>query len=106
HEAIREPTNLDPRLRDQLGEILQAVRAAAAKRELEVEGLPARDVAYDAVRHAQHDPRVEAPNRAHLLTPTVNPGARADRRGAASGRCGAGLIDQRAQMGKQGGILE
>ena len=80
HEAIREPTVLDPRLRDQIGEIVQAVRASAAKRELEIEGKPGSEAAFDHVKHAQDDPRVKAAKRVRIITPTVFQGRGAYRR--------------------------
>jgi hypothetical protein len=79
-EAIREPTELGPRLRDQLGAIIQAVRASAAKRELEIEGDPGSEAAFDPVKHARDDPRVKAAERVRIITPTVFQGRGAYRR--------------------------
>jgi hypothetical protein len=79
-KAIREPTELHPELRNHLGAIIQAVRASAAKRELEIEGDPGSEVAFDPVRHAQDDPRVRTAQRVRIVTPTVFQGRGAHRR--------------------------
>jgi hypothetical protein len=79
-EAIRGSTELGPRIRSQLGAIIQAVRASAAKRELEIEGDPGSEAAFDPVKHAQDDPRVKAAERVRIVTPTVFQGRGANRR--------------------------
>jgi hypothetical protein len=79
-EAIREPTELSPLLRSQIGAIIQAVRTSAAKRELEIEGSPGSETAFDPVKHANDDPRVKPTSRVRLITPTVFQGRGANRR--------------------------
>jgi hypothetical protein len=79
-EAIREPTELSPLLRSQIGAIIQAVRTSAAKRELEIEGSPGSEAAFDPVKHANDDPRVKPTSRVRLVTPTVFQGRGANRR--------------------------
>ena len=79
-EAIREPNALSPQLRSQIGAILQAVRTSAAKRELEIEGSPGSETAFDPVKHAQDDPRITPTSRVRLITPTVFQGRGANRR--------------------------
>jgi hypothetical protein len=79
-EAIREPTELGLRLRNQIGAIVQAVRASAAKRELEIEGDPGSETAFDPVKHAQDDPRVKSAKRVRIITPTVFQGRGTARR--------------------------
>jgi hypothetical protein len=79
-EAIREPTELSPQLRSQIGAIIQAVRTSAAKRELEIEGSPGSEVTFDPVKHAQDDPRITPTSRVRLITPTVFQGRGANRR--------------------------
>src|SRR5215471_405145 len=79
-EAIREPTALNPELRNQIGAIIQAVRTSAAKRELEIEGNPGSETIFDPVKHAQDDPRITPTSRVRLITPTVFQGRGANRR--------------------------
>jgi hypothetical protein len=79
-EAIREPTELSPLLRSQIGAIIQAIRTSAAKRELEIEGSPGSEAAFDPVKHANDDPRVRSIGRVRLVTPTVFQGRGANRR--------------------------
>jgi hypothetical protein len=79
-EAIREPTDISPLLRSQIGAIIQAVRTSAAKRELEIEGSPGSEAAFDPVKHANDDPRVKPMSRVRLVTPTVFQGRGANRR--------------------------
>ncbi len=79
-EAIREPTALSPLLRSQIGAIIQAVRTSATKRELEIEGSPGSEAAFDPVKHANDDPRVKPASRVRLVTPTVFQGRGANRR--------------------------
>ena len=79
-EAIREPTELSPLLRSQIGAIIQAVRTSAAKRELEIEGSPGSEATFDPVKHANDDPRVKPTSRVRLVTPTVFQGRGANRR--------------------------
>jgi hypothetical protein len=79
-EAIREPAGLSPLLRSQIGAIIQAVRTSAAKRELEIEGIPGSEAAFDPVRHSNDDPRVKPMSRIRLVTPTVFQGRGANRR--------------------------
>ena len=79
-EAIREPAGLSPLLRSQIGAIIQAVRTSAAKRELEIEGSPGSEAAFDPARHANDDPRVKPMSRVRLVTPTVFQGRGANRR--------------------------
>jgi hypothetical protein len=70
-EAIRDRTQLSPRLRNHLGEILQAVSASAEKRELEIEGEPGSETTFDPAKHAQDDSRVKVAERVRIVTPTV-----------------------------------
>ena len=79
-EALRGPTELSPLLRSQIGAIIQAVRTSAAKRELEIEGSPGSEAAFDPVKHANDDPRVKPMSRVRLVTPTVFQGRGANRR--------------------------
>jgi hypothetical protein len=79
-EAIREPTELSPLLRSQIGAIVQAIRTSAAKRELEIEGSPGSEATFDPVKHANDDPRVRSIGRVRLVTPTVFQGRGANRR--------------------------
>src|SRR5262245_21252902 len=79
-EAIRDPTALNPELRNQIGAIIQAVRTSAAKRELEIEGNPGSETIFDPVKHAQDDPRITPTSRVRLITPTVFQGRGANRR--------------------------
>src|SRR5262245_32430196 len=79
-EAIREPTELSPLLRSQIGAIVQAIRTSAAKRELEIEGSPGSEATFDPGKHANDDPRVRSIGRVRLVTPTVFQGRGANRR--------------------------
>jgi hypothetical protein len=79
-EAIREPTELSPLLRSQIGAIIQAIRTSAAKRELEIEGSPGSEATFDPIKHANDDPRVKPTSRVRLVTPTVFQGRGANRR--------------------------
>jgi hypothetical protein len=79
-EAIREPTELSPLLRSQIGAIIQAIRTSAAKRELEIEGSPGSEATFDPIKHANDDPRVKPMGRVRLVTPTVFQGRGANRR--------------------------
>jgi hypothetical protein len=76
--VIHEPA-LESRLRDELGEIVQAVRASAAKRVLEIEGDPGSEVEFNPSKHAQDDPRVRSAKRVRIITPTVYQGRGANR---------------------------
>lgn len=72
--AVDEASELDPRVRGYAGVVAQAVRGAAAKRELELDGTIGTTAQFDPLTHQADDPSIGSATLVRIMKPAVAQG--------------------------------
>jgi hypothetical protein len=72
--AVDEASELDPRVRGYAGVVAQAIRSAAAKRELELDGTIGATAQFDPLTHQADDPSIGSAALVRIMKPAVAQG--------------------------------
>src|SRR5262249_45928396 len=72
--AVDEAREVDPRIRGYAGVVAQAVRSAAAKRELELDGTIGSIAQFDPLTHQGDDPSIGSAALVRIMKPAVAQG--------------------------------
>lgn len=78
--AVDEASELDPRVRGYAGVVSQAVRSAATKRELELDGTIGATAQFDPLAHQGDDPSIASAALVRIMKPAVAQGRSSWRR--------------------------
>jgi hypothetical protein len=78
--AVDEARELDPRVKGYAGVVAQAVRSAAAKRELELDGTIGATAQFDPLTHQGDDPSISSTALVRIMKPAVAQGRNTWRR--------------------------